>query len=44
MSVLCDCTRDEARKVPRDLYEKARDVARRQMKTKAFARSRALHT
>jgi hypothetical protein len=38
------CTRDEARKVPRDLHEEARDVARRQMKTKAFARSRALHT
>jgi hypothetical protein len=34
------CTRDEARKVPRDLHEEARDVARRQMKTKAFARSR----
>ena len=31
---------DEARKIPRDLYEDARDVARRKMKTKAFARSR----
>ena len=37
-------TRDEARKVPRDLHEEVPDVARRQMKTKAFARSRALHT
>jgi IS5 family transposase len=34
------CTRDEARKIPRDLREDARDVARRKMKTKAFARSR----
>ena len=34
------CTRDEARKIPRDLHEAARDVARRKMKTKAFARSR----
>ena len=34
------CTRDEARKIPRDLHEDARDVARRKMKTKAFARSR----
>ena len=34
------CTRDEARKIPRDLHEDARDVARRTMKTKAFARSR----
>jgi IS5 family transposase len=34
------CTRDEVRKIPRDLHEDARDVARRKMKTKAFARSR----
>ena len=34
------CTRDEARKIPRDLHEDARDVARRKMGTKAFARSR----
>ena len=34
------CTREEARKIPRDLHEDARDVARRKMKTKAFARSR----
>jgi transposase len=34
------CTRDEARKIPRDLHEDARDVARRKMKTKAFTRSR----
>ncbi len=34
------CTRAEARKIPRDLHEDARDVARRKMKTKAFARSR----
>jgi transposase len=34
------CTRDEARKIPRDLHEDARDLARRKMKTKAFARSR----
>jgi len=34
------CTRDAARKIPRDLHEDARDVARRKMKTKAFARSR----
>jgi transposase len=34
------CTRTEARKIPRDLHEDARDVARRKMKTKAFARSR----
>ena len=30
---------DAARKIPRDLHENARDVARRKMKTKAFARS-----
>jgi IS5 family transposase len=30
----------DARKIPRDLHEDARDVARRKMKTKAFARSR----
>jgi transposase len=34
------CTRGAARKIPRDLHEDARDVARRKMKTKAFARSR----
>jgi transposase len=34
------CTTAEARKIPRDLHEDARDVARRKMKTKAFARSR----
>ena len=34
------CTRAEARKIPRNLHEDARDVARRKMKTKAFARSR----
>jgi len=34
------CTSDTARKIPRDLHEDARDVARRKMKTKAFARSR----
>jgi transposase len=34
------CTRDESRKIPRDLHEDARDVARRKMKTKAFLKSR----
>lgn len=34
------CTRTEARKIPRDVHEDARDVARRKMTTKAFARSR----
>ena len=34
------CTREEARKIPRDLHEDARDVARRKMKTKAFLKSR----
>jgi hypothetical protein len=34
------CTRDAARKIPRDVHEDARDVARRQMKTTAFGRSR----
>jgi len=34
------CTRDAARKIPRDVHEDARDVARRKMRTKAFARSR----
>jgi hypothetical protein len=34
------CTREEARKIPRDLHEDARDVARRKMNTKAFLRSR----
>lgn len=34
------CTTDQARKIPRDLHEDARDVARRKMRTMAFARSR----
>jgi hypothetical protein len=34
------CTTADARKIPRDLHEDARDVARRKMKTKTFARSR----
>jgi hypothetical protein len=34
------CTTDQARKIPRDLNEDARGVARRKMKTKACARSR----
>lgn len=34
------CTTAQARKIPRDLHEDAREVARRKMKTKAFARSR----
>src|SRR6516162_328193 len=34
------CTTADARKVPRDLHEGARDIARRKMKTKAFAKSR----
>jgi len=34
------CTTADARKIPRDLHEDARDVTRRKMKTKAFARSR----
>jgi transposase len=34
------CTTADARKIPRDLHEDARDVARQKMKTKAFARSR----
>lgn len=34
------CTTDQARKIPRDLHEDARDVARQKMKTKAFVRSR----
>jgi transposase len=34
------CTRGAARKIPRDVHEDARDVARRKMKTRAFARSR----
>src|SRR5467141_64289 len=34
------CTTADARKIPRDLHEDARDVARRKMKTRAFARSR----
>jgi len=34
------CTTADARKIPRDLHEDARDVARQKMTTKAFARSR----
>ena len=34
------CPTVDARRLPRDLHEDARDVARRKMKTKAFARSR----
>jgi hypothetical protein len=34
------CTTADARKIPRDIQEDARDVARQKMKTKAFARSR----
>ena len=34
------CTGTEARKIPRDLHEDARDVARRKMNTKAFLKSR----
>jgi transposase len=34
------CTTAYARKIPRDLHEDARDLTRRKMKTKAFARSR----
>ena len=34
------CTTADARKIPRDLHEDARDVGRQKMQTKAFARSR----
>jgi transposase len=34
------CTTAHARKIPRDLHEDARDIARRKMRTKAFARSK----
>jgi transposase len=34
------CTWAEARKIPRDVHEDAREVARRKMKTQAFAKSR----
>jgi hypothetical protein len=34
------CSTADARKIPRDLHEDARDIARRKMKTKAFAKSR----
>src|SRR4029434_1532367 len=34
------CTTADARKIPRDVHEDARAVARRKMKTQAFARSR----
>jgi adenine-specific DNA glycosylase len=33
------CTTAEARNIPRDLHEDARDIARQKMKTKAFAKS-----
>jgi hypothetical protein len=34
------CTTAAARKLPRDIHEDARDIARRKMKTKAFTKSR----
>ena len=34
------CPKEPARKIPRDLHEDARDVARRKMETKAFQKSR----
>jgi len=34
------CPKEPARKIPRDLHEDARDVARRKMNTKAFLKSR----
>jgi hypothetical protein len=34
------CTTADARKIPRDIHEDARDMARRKMRTKAFAKSR----
>jgi transposase len=34
------CTTAQARKIPRDLHEDARDIARKKMNTKAFAKSR----
>lgn len=34
------CPKEPARKIPRDLHEDARDVARRKMDTKAFLKSR----
>jgi transposase len=34
------CPKEPARKIPRDLHENARDVARRKMNTKAFLKSR----
>ena len=34
------CPNMPARQVPRDIHEDARDVARRKMKTQAFAKSR----
>src|SRR4051812_22360067 len=39
LKVQC-CPNDLARKIPRDLHEHARDVARRIMRTKAFNKSR----
>ena len=34
------CPKEPARKIPRDIHEDARDVARRKMNTKAFLKSR----
>ena len=34
------CPKEPARKIPRDLHEDARDVARRKTNTKAFLKSR----
>jgi hypothetical protein len=34
------CTGQDARKIPRDLHEDARDLARRKMKAKGFLKSR----
>jgi transposase len=34
------CPKEPSRKIPRDVHEDARDLARQKMKTKAFARSR----
>jgi transposase len=39
LKVRC-CPSEPSRKIPRDVNEDARDVARRKMKTKAFAKSR----
>jgi hypothetical protein len=37
------CPKEPARKVPRSIYEEARDVARARAKTKAYAQSRHDH-